>query len=780
MLVFIDTLDEFLAATLENHMLDNYKMGRVFWWCFQMNRLDLLFGRVFHSVVIGGSGDIFVRALELFCQDGGGPGRIRIPTRVLDYVVKYFQDLDDTDTWNRLEDLVLRFEFEGPVDTLIHILEEQGLWRGLVWVFETLQEWVEVLVVLLPRLDGDESCARTLVEYLTWVLDGKLYPFGDDIPASQIQTLRAEIWIFLLEKKHVSWPKGASRLVKVGSVEPYPYLSHLIQNSMSRFVDLLDATFRSDWMNQGLQIYGSTPLQSQFPRMDPKNPYKLHFLRMDSGTEINRQFILETCLEVLTNETNEHDRVLFYCFLVKACAKYPAYIHFDDIFLRQVLMQIIKVPELDSDSDDELSPIRGPTHLFTKNRQSAIISLLAIYDPIYTAADQLKFPALFARAGFWTVLESWYTHQKQYTELVEVFFQNPELDSAVFEKLMDVIRCLASPPGSPLADQKTTAIPKSTLESPSSPSSPLSTEGSEGEACKAIIFQNIPILIHLHPAKTAFLVESLFPAHHDSILDSLEAGQLLNTKTSTASSDRRWDLYWYLKALLEIWGVQSTKPKLNAKPKIMIIKVQERYIHIMCQIYHQGVLPYLETMFDSNSGILVSFEKILAWSLENRVLDASVWIMEKLGNPMGGVKVLVDEVRNLIREVTAIDSAFSLKTTATTTITTPESFDDVQRRLRDLGHLVHDIVALNQRSKRNLSNGDVKKAWGMILDALLEPLKVLDNRLLLEPSSQGLHGALNVFLKTQSQQVMMHMVGIVPPSQILNRIFQERSKAGLG
>jgi len=158
--------------------------------------------------------------------------------------------------------------------------------------------------------------------------------------------------------------------------------------------------------------------------------------------------------------------------------------------------------------------------------------------------------------------------------------------------------------------------------------------------------------------------------------------------------------------------------------------VYERYVEIMCRLGHPAarIVHFLRT----TTGYRLT--EMLAVCQQYSVSDAVVCLLEKSGDIRGAFDILF---KRLTHSAVPTDGEVELET------------------------LVEDIVGLLQRGSRQLEQTELETVWFMLLDFLMDAMKLVKNR---SPADAG------ELLKSVTRQVINAMMAHVALPAVLQRI----------
>ena len=127
---------------------------------------------------------------------------------------------------------------------------------------------------------------------------------------------------------------------------------------------------------------------------------------------MSRQIIIKILLEIVATSNgilSSADITFVNIFVARNVPKYPQFIQITPSSLQDLLVGLA--------SDQDLST--------REDRQLAVEFLLSVYTP----HDSEGILRLFEGAGFYRILRSWYRQERQWTQLLQTYLHDPDMDT---------------------------------------------------------------------------------------------------------------------------------------------------------------------------------------------------------------------------------------------------------------------------------------------------------------------------------------------------------------
>ncbi|KAM0163295.1 hypothetical protein ACHAPG_001218 [Botrytis cinerea] len=560
--------------------------------CFEaslsINDIDFLFGEAFEWYEDGGSEGIFLEVLEQYILEQ----RITtVPPTVVKSMVSYFVSKGFE---SRLEEMICQMETATlDIDEVTTLCKQHNLYDALIYVWnQALHDYItpliDLLTLLVPLVQNGESFhdgkvmedpifgvnALKMFPYMSYTFTGRIYPTGGQLEDQEAMNAKAELYWFLFSGKTISWPRGNTKpfLTKPNEgIEPsFPYLRMVLKFDAPSFLSALNEAFEDSFLND-------TPDRAVNGGSN-RDMSEEHVF----GLSVNRQYIVTILLEVMNaNEFASEDTIYLDMFIARNLPKFPQYLLLSGTSLHKVLTGLCNYPGEDLADDAQLSAEY----------------LLSVYHP----TDLASLMPLFQKAGFHRVLKSIYKSDKQYSQLVQAYFDDPEDREKIFDCIADCLR-----PRSGLTKRQVREVHE-------------------------VIEKHASDLVGLNAKKAALTIQNYAPTLHEKMLASLP--ELSEVQ------------YIYLHSIMETATGQEEGPKRSFPSEFT-----EQYVQLMCKYDAQHVVDYVELVQSSD----LRLEKVLPYMEESGVVDAAVVLMAREGQIRAGMDRLIEHLRILEATLTGI------------------------------------------------------------------------------------------------------------------------------
>lgn len=605
--------------------------------CFEaalsINDIEFLFDETFEWYQDGDSEGIFLEVLEQYILDQ----RITsIPPTVVKSIVSYFVSKGFE---SRLEEMICHMETATlDIDELTTLCKQHNLYDALIYVWnQALHDYITPLIDLLRLLvplvqngeyfpDGNvmedpifSVNALKMFPYMSYTFTGRVYPTGDQLEDQEAMNAKAELYWFLFSGKTISWPRGNTTpfLTKPNEeIEPsFPYLRMILKFDAPSFLSALNEAFEDSFLND-------TP-ERAVNGGSTRDMLEEHVF----GLSVNRQYIVTILLEVMNaNEFASEDTIYLDMFIARNLPKFPQYLLLSGTALHRVLTGLCNYPGEDVADDAQLSAEY----------------LLSVYHP----TDLASLMPLFQKAGFYRVLKSIYKADKQYSQLVQAYFEDPEDRENIFDCIADCLK-----PRSGLTKRQVREVHE-------------------------VIEKHASDLVNLDAEKAAITIQNYAPVLHEKMLGALpELSQLQ---------------YTYLHSIMETGQEESPR---HSPPS----EFTEQYVQLMCKYDTQHVVDYVELVQASD----LRLEKVLPYMEESGVIDAAVVLMAREGRIRAGMDRLIQHLKILEATLVGILGA---SVEAMQSMNASEAVEDL---LTALQKYITVGIWLCQHQTSPLSNGTI-------------------------------------------------------------------------
>lgn len=548
--------------------------------CLTIDNLDFLFEETYPWYEDADAEGIFLETLEPYILE---KTITTVPPVVVKAMVSHFvsKGLEA-----RLEEMICHMETSTlDIDQVTTLCKQHNLYDALIYVWnQALNDYITPLIDLLALLvpliqDGNYFSNWNVMEdpiygvnalkmfpYLSYTLTGRVYPTGEVIQEEQALNAKAELYWFLFSGKTISWPRngGTPFLTHPKSEHQpsFPYLRMILKFDAPSFLSALNEAFEDPFLNDSPEraVNGGS-------NGDISEEHVF-------GLSVNRQYIVSILLEVMnSNDFASEDTIYLDMFIARNLPKFPQYLLLSGTALHKVLAGLCNYPGKDLADDAQLSAEY----------------LLSVYHP----PDIEALIPLFYKAGFYRVLKSTYKADKQYSKLLQTYFDDPNDRQAIFDCISDCLR-------------RRSGLTKRQIKE-----------------VHEVIEAHASELVHLDPLKAARTIELYAPELHQTMLDSLPGDSELE--------------YSYLHTIIEPPNKEGENP--NAADGSFI----ERYVQLMCKFDGPHVREYVERMHASN----LHLDQVLPYMEESGVIDAAVVLMAREGQVRAGMDRLIKHLWTL-------------------------------------------------------------------------------------------------------------------------------------
>lgn len=547
--------------------------------CLQLNRPEYLLDEVYDSFEEAGREGIVLEALEQYILSGEITS---IPPTVTKALVAHYTSND----WEeKLEEMLCLLDTATmDVDQLTSLCKEHKLYDALIYIWnralgEYITPFIHLLNLLTPLLHNDEidsANATKIFPYLAYIFTGRIYPKGIPLDTQEAESAKSSLYYFLFVGRAITWPMYSSQpFTTTGNLkdEPsFPYLRLLLQFDASSFLSVLNEAFEDPFLNGP-------------PNDIPPSPRPEASEDQVFGRSVNRQYILSILLEVL-NPTDfaAYDTIYLDMFIARNLPKFPQHLLLSGSTLHKSLVRLCSFPDEEMAEDCQLS----------------VEYLLSVYKP----PDVEDMIELFTRAKFYRVLRSVLRAEKKYARLLEIFFEDEEAQSAVFDCIRDCLR-----KSSGLNEKQRREV-------------------------RAVLQKNAARLVDIDLAKTVVVIEEVADDLHKVILDSI--------------ADQPRAQYSYLKDLLEPASMKGDIPKRTESMRNS--SFIELYVRLMCRFDPKRVPDFVETLKSGD----IRLEAVLPSIEENGIVDAAVRLIARAGKASEAMERLAKHFSNLEATLTTL------------------------------------------------------------------------------------------------------------------------------
>ena len=379
----------------------------------------------------------------------------------------------------RIEEIICHLDSRTmDIDQITTLCKQNHLYDALLYVWnQALKDYTTILTDLLDlaehqynsQSDVDPALAELeltsaskVFPYLSYILTGRIYPTGKDIPDDSASLAKAEIYHFFFSgSSREGRPiiQGSPRSLKPGSTASFTNLRRILNFDAPSFLSMLNEAFEDSFLNGPQdQIANETPGQ-----LTEEQKF---------GLSVNRQWIVSILLEVMTPPNYESDDTVYLdMFIARNLPKFPQFILLPGHVLHRVLIGLCQYPTNEIGDDCQLS----------------VEYLLSMYQP----PDLKSLIPLISKARFYRVLKSIYKQEQQYAELLRTCFEDYENQNAIFDCIGDCLK-----PSAGLSEKQINDV-------------------------RGVIVEHAYDLVATHIQRAAFTIDMYAPDLHSVLLDTL-------------------------------------------------------------------------------------------------------------------------------------------------------------------------------------------------------------------------------------------------------------------
>ncbi|RMJ24209.1 hypothetical protein PHISP_04915 [Aspergillus sp. HF37] len=517
---------------------------------------EFLWEEVFNWYDEQESPGIFLDALEPYIVEG----TVRsLPPTAVKALINHFAT---NHTASRLEEIICLLDTSTmDIDQVTTLCKHYNLYDAYIYVWNRfLGDYVgplqELLGLIPTRTEGlvngetanelkQYTNAMKMFPYLSFVLTSRIYPTGEEMDDEESTMAKTSLYDFLFSG-NLSDAEAGGLSQSSGS---YSDLRKTLSFDTPSFMSMLNEAFEDSFLNQESE----------------ELPFE--------GVTINRQYLISILFQVMgAGDFTPFDTIYLDMFVARNLPKYPQYVLLSGSTLHQVLERLCRYPNPEMAEDCELS----------------VEYLLSIYHP----PDIQSMIPLFREARFFRILKSTYRSEKQFPQLVLVYFEDPHEQEAVFVALQD---CLRS--GFGLGKKQRREVID-------------------------VVKDHARQLAAIDVQRAAQTMHALAPETHETFLHAL--------------GDDTYKQYQYLAVFVE--------PQTDGRYSVSVDNwMVERYVQLLCKYDPSRVADFVE---DLRAGD-VRLEELLP-SMENSgVVDAAVILLARQGQVRAAMDRLISHLGTL-------------------------------------------------------------------------------------------------------------------------------------
>jgi vacuolar protein sorting-associated protein 8 len=539
--------------------------------CLAMKDMDFLFEEVFEAFKAASAEAIFCQTLEPYILS---ETIASIPTEVLKDLVTHYNSEDKA---RQLEDIICHLDARMmDINETTTLCKRYHLYDGFIHIWnQALEDYITPLVELLSIVKqildsssqdpNQDHWTQKMFPYLAHTLTGKEYPSGAEMSDEEAFKAQVELYGFIFSPKSVQWPPGTAtvfRAIDSKTDEPeYPYLYLILTFDAPSFLSMLHEAFEDPFLN------GSSANGTETGTNGVKETRRLP----------TRQTIISILLDVMgEGKFDSEDSIYLDMFIARNLPKFPQFIGLPGNVIDKLLHRLCDYPSEELADDCQLS----------------IEYLLSYYHP----SELAKLTPQFRKAGFFRVLKSIYKSSRQYSQLLQTYFEDYNDREAVFDCIGDCLR-----PGSDLTSKQIQEV-------------------------HAVIIEHAQDLVSINTSQAAKCIQFYAPQLLEQVLAALDDGSYAR--------------FLFLKTLLE--PSDSTEGKTNLDEKIHH-QFDEQYVRLMCAYEPSRVASYIDVLQTGD----LRLQEVLPAIEKCGAIDAAVVLLTRDGLAKNAMDRLKSHMKTL-------------------------------------------------------------------------------------------------------------------------------------
>ncbi|KAF2234481.1 hypothetical protein EV356DRAFT_501708 [Viridothelium virens] len=533
--------------------------------CLSMNQPDFLLEDIYEQYEEASCEPVLLEALEAAILEGQ---LTMLPPTVFKDLITHFTSIGQD---ARLEEMICRLDARTiDIDSATTLFKQHNLYDALIHAWtQAIGDYITPLVDLLwlvkiVQNDDQEGSdapisiylesAMKVFPYLAFALTGRIYPGGENLAEAAAARAQSELYHFLFSSKVKEWPKESGKVVRTTNEDAqelsFPYLRLLIHFDTSSFMSMLNEAFEDGFLNGDHEQLPNGHAHDHDAGQDD-----------DPGPSVTRQYIISVLLGIMNPPEFSADSIIFLnMFIARNLPKFPQFILLSGSQLHKILLGLCQYPSLELAADCQLS----------------VEYLLSFYHP----SDLNSLIPLFRKARFYRVLKSVYKSEKEFADLLETYFEDPEDRDSVFTCIGDCFRA-------------NTGLSKK-----------------QRQALESVMVGHAKDLASTDTVRAANVIKDYAPDILPAMLDAFDDSQTQ---------------YLFLRTFLEpsahiVYGNESI-------PSVLPSELVERYVRLMCRHNPTHVADYITLL---KSGDL-QLGNVLSDMEKGGVIDAAVILMARDG-----------------------------------------------------------------------------------------------------------------------------------------------------
>lgn len=387
--------------------------------CVSINDIFFLFDEIYPWFSEAKVQHLFFQFLEPFVMDDDIQ---LVPPVVIKDLVSFYTEKG---LHARLEELLCHLDpITMDLDQINSLCKRNHLYDALLYIWnQALDDYTTVLHDLLSFTEGGNngggdttppataqalSDASKIFPYLSYILNGRVYPAGTEMDEGRATLAKAEIYHFFFSSSSNSLLNGSAQPGGHG-YNSFPNLRKVLDFDAPSFLSMLNEAFEDSFLNG---------TNDSIPNETSKQLSEGQKL----GLSVNRQRIVSILLEIMVPPRYEsEDTVYLHMFIARNLPKFPQFVRLPGHTLHRIIVGLCEFSIDDISEDCQLS----------------VEYLLSVYQP----PDVDSLIPLLTKAGFYRVLRSIYRSENEWASLIQTCFdEGPANGDLVFDCVGECLR----------------------------------------------------------------------------------------------------------------------------------------------------------------------------------------------------------------------------------------------------------------------------------------------------------------------------------------------------
>ena len=545
--------------------------------CLITEDQNFLFEEVFQWFNDHEEGNLFIDVLEPYILDGT---LTSLPPIAFKTMIDHFAVKHDP---SKLEEIICLLDTSTmDIDQVTSLCKQYNLYDAYIYVWNNaLIDFVSPLDDLLQLasesagMNGHSNIAVSRTEnsskifpYISYVLTSRTYPTGAPLKDDIADSAKAQIYDYFFSAGLQKSGGDRRGRQKERAETPYSKLRKILLYDTPSFMACMNEAFEDSFLNA-----------------DDDSP--VAGASMAQKTTRNRQYIIRILLEVMTTNFEPQDSIYLDMFIARNLPKYPQYMLLRDSTLQEVFTRLCHYPEASMQEDAQLSA----EYLLSVYHPSTLTSLI---------------PTLL-EAGFFRILKGVYRQEKQYADVVRMFFLDDESKDGIFSTVREFLG-----PLSDISDKDKSEI-------------------------RNLVEEHIEDLLDIDISGSALMVDDTVPNLHPNFLGAMLDDALRQ--------------YEYLEVLLE--PVNDATRSQRKRPNVML----ETYVRLMCKLRPDHVRDYVDVVKEGD----LRLEEVLPSMEKTGILDAAIVLEARSGRVEASMSRLTSHLSSLSSALSGLLSQASTR-----------------------------------------------------------------------------------------------------------------------